>query len=121
MNNIEKSQRKAARTLISNAICGLDETYQVIETVIVLDEDGTYDAIPASYLTDCSYGGSRNVVARMVDINDVDPDGTITSPTEGGFNWDVWSANNSLILDELEDWAMIYWDWDYEIEGPWDS
>lgn len=33
--------------------------------VVVIDENGDYDAIPAAYLTDASYTGSRDVVVDL--------------------------------------------------------
>lgn len=33
--------------------------------VVVVDENGDYDAIPGAYLTDCSYTGSRDVVVSL--------------------------------------------------------
>ena len=112
---IEQSKREVARNMIANAICESTYTYTTIDQSIVINDDGTYEAIPSVYLSDASYLGSRNLVSSGIDIESIDPNDTLNIPQDN-FNWDDWAAANSAVLDDLIDWAVTEWDWQPESE-----
>ena len=59
-----------------------------VEAVIIREDDGTFEACPASYMNDASYTGSRDVV---------------TDITEDGFG-DAFDITDTASWDETAEW-----------------
>lgn len=71
---------------------------------VVIEEDGEFYSIPAAYLTDISYTGSRNVVTKIQEGADL-------------FGSD-WQYNEETIEEEAQ-WAVDTYSADWLENADW--